>query len=72
MGMTWDFMGFKGIQWDVCNSDFMRFFRSFFVLYNAIHLLGGAVEITVMAITIVIFTPMFLGIWGPMVKSIAL
>jgi hypothetical protein len=53
----------------VISCDFSGVFLSYTMRFN---LLGGAVEITVMAITIVIFTPMFLGIWGPMVKSIVL
>jgi hypothetical protein len=53
----------------VISCDFSGVFLSYTMRFN---LLGGAVEITVMAISIVIFTPMFLGIWGPMVKSIAL
>ena len=62
-------MGFKGDSMG-CHSDFMRLFRSFCLM--RFNLLGGAVEITVMAIIMVIFTPMFIGTWGPMVKSIAL
>ena len=60
------------IQWDVIviSCDFSGVFV---VLYNAIQPIGGAVvEITMMAIIMVIFTPLFIGIWGPMVKSIAL